>query len=548
VEICRSFKGDKMLKRLLPIFVVIVVLAAGGYYGLRYLRSTTKADPPAYATVKRGLFIHEILDRGNVSSAKNVEVRCQVESSNGLLITYLIPEGTLVEEGTLLVKLDASILDENILRHQMEVLANQARLKQSQADLRVAELSKIEYLEGKFEMDKKTIENKIFTAIENVRSQELRVAHSLRLYERGYIQYESVQAELIELEKAVKAKEIAENELIILEQYTKEKEVTRLQVAIDTMEMRVQTDTQSLQLASDRLARFEDQKRRCEIKAPRDGQVVYPPPPRWASDDIMREGKKVNEREVLVILPDPTQMLVKTMVNEANVRLVKPGQSATIRLEAFPDQVFQGEVETVNDFPEPAPWGGGGSMSREYMTTIAIRDPPVGIKTGLTAQATIVVNEINDTLLLPILSVIEWGGKTYVITYEEAKDKWKKIEVKTGPANDKEVVLLEGLNEGMQVVKNAWAYREKVDLPKIEEKPEQEREESGQFEGQSGPNDGRNGLEGQDGQGSRQGNREGRSQGSEESNPSGDSPSTQRRQGGGGGGGGGGGRPRPQEP
>lgn len=104
-------------------------------------------------------------------------------------------------------------------------------------------------------------------------------------------------------------------------------------------------------------------------------------------------------------------------------------------------------------------------MSKEYMTTITILDPPEGIKPGLTAEARIMVNEIRDALILPVQSIFEYGGKTYCITFEDGK--WEKHEIKTGATNDKEVVVLDGLKEGDRVVLGAWAHRDKVDLPKL---------------------------------------------------------------------------------
>jgi hypothetical protein len=166
-------------------------------------------------------------------------------------------------------------------------------------------------------------------------------------------------------------------------------------------------------------------------------------------------------------------MQVRGLVNEANIRLVKAGQKATIRLEAFPNQVFDGVVRSVSDFPEPSSFF-GTQMSKEYMTIVTVLNPPEGIRTGLTAEARIVVSEIPNARLLPIQAVFDYGGKMYAVTFNEGV--WDKIEVKTGRANDKEVVVLEGLNEGDVVVLGAWAHRDKINLPKLEVDPEEGEE------------------------------------------------------------------------
>ena len=462
-----------MLKRFFFLLIVIALVVAGGYYVWGRLQETVKIEPPQIVAVKRGMFLHEILERGSVDSAQNEEIRCRVESAGGLTIIFVVDEGTLVKKGELLVELDSSLLRENIGKQRITVLASEAKLEQSKADLKVAEITLREYLEGTYEQNQKAMENDIFAAEETVRTQEENFRYYQRLLDRGYITNSTVEAALIEYEKAVKAREIAQIKLRGLEEFTKEKNVIQYKAAIASNEAKVAADEETLKLDAERLEYLEEQDSRTKIYAPRDGQVVYYMP-RWGGDeDLIRVTKKVYDRQILLQLPDPAQMQVKGLVNEANVRLVKPGQAATVRLEAFPNQVFDGVVKTVNDYPEPGNFM-GGTMSKEYMAIVTILNPPEGIKTGLTAEARIVVNEIPNALLLPMHAVFEYGSKMYAVTYKEGK--WDKLEVKTGAANDQEVVILEGLNEGDEVVLGAWAHRDKLNLPKLEAKPEEEEE------------------------------------------------------------------------
>jgi multidrug efflux pump subunit AcrA (membrane-fusion protein) len=468
----KTERTGKIVKTLFSILLLTVCLGAAVYAGWKRLQVSVKIDPPQQVTAQKKTFIHEILERGSVDSASNVEIRCQVESAGGLTIISVVPEGAVVKKGDLLVELDSSTLRENVTKQRIAVLASKSKLAQSEADLKTAELTLQEYLKGKFEEEKKTIENDIFAAEESVRTQEDNLAFYKRLLERGYVTDSKVAADIIELDKAINERDIAKLKLEVLNTYTKEKNLVQYKATIASNQAKVESDKQSLQLDEERLEHLENQLKLCRIVAPQDGQVVYYMP-RWGGDeDLIKEGKKVYERQILLRLPDPTQMQVKGLVNEANIRLVKIGQTASIRLEAFPNQVFGGIVRVVNDYPEPGNWM-GGSMSKEYMTTISILDPPEGIKPGLTAEARITVNEIHDALVLPIQAIFEHSGKTYALTFQNGK--WDKIEIKTGASNDKEVVILEGLKEGDTVVHGAWAHRDKIDLPKLT--PDQEEKE-----------------------------------------------------------------------
>jgi multidrug efflux pump subunit AcrA (membrane-fusion protein) len=465
------------MRTLFFLLVIFSLLAAGGYVGWKRLQQVSVKFEPQFAVVKKETFIHEILERGSVDSASNVEIRCQAESAGGLTIISVVPEGTVVKKGDLLVELDSSSLRENVTKQRIAVLASQSTSAQSKADLETAKLTLLEYIEGKFEEENKTIQNDIFSAKETVRTQEENLSYYKRLLERGYVTDSRVEADLIELDKARKNEEIARLKLKVLNEYTSRKNVLQYKATIATKEAKVASDLESLKLDEERLKHLESQLENCRILAPQDGQVVYYLP-RWGGDeDLIKEGKKVFERQVLLRLPDPTQMQVKGLVNEANIRLVKVGQTATIRLEAFPNREFSGIVKIVNDYPEPGNFF-GNSMSKEYMTTITILDVPEGIKPGLTAEARITVNQIPDALTIPVQAVFTHGSKAYALTFKSGK--WDKAEVKTGASNDKEVVILEGLKEGDSVVLGAWAHRSEVTLPKLAPEEEAKEREKGE--------------------------------------------------------------------
>ena len=469
-----SDRAGKILKTLFFFLIIMSLVAAGAYAGWMRMRNTVKVDPPQMVVVKKDTFIHEILERGSVDSASNVEIRCQVESAGGLTIISVIPEGAVVKKGDLLVELDSSTLRENVTKQQIAVLASQSKLAESEAALKKAELTLKEYKEGKYQEELKTIMNEKFSADEEVKKKEDSIRFYKRLLERDYVTQSKVNTDLIDLEKAKLAFEIAELKMKVLNEYTYPKNIVQYEADIASAQAKVESDKKSHELDKQRLDHLESQLSLCRIVAPQDGQVIYYMT-RWGGEeDLIKEGKKVYERQILLRLPDISQMQVKGLVNEANIRLVKVGQTATVRLEAFPNQVFNGVVRVVNDYPEPAHWM-GGSMSKEYMTTIQILDSPEGIKPGLTAEAKITVNEITDALVLPVQAVFEHGGKTFALTFKDGK--WDKIEIKTGPSNDKEVVILEGLKEGDEVVLGAWAHRDNVDLPKL--KLEEENVDAG---------------------------------------------------------------------
>jgi len=456
------------------LVIVCIVLVLGAVSAFRYfnLFAGDSGVPSSviFEEVKRGVFLHEVTDRGNVESAQNDDIRCNVESMNGVLIVWIIPEGTAVEEGEVLVRLDSSNLEERQANQEITVANSLAALEQAKANVIVAGLALKEYEEGTFHKETKAIQNRILKAEEDLSRAAENRGYTEKLLAQGYVTELQLKADKAKEEQLKNDLDSAKLESDVLEKYTKAKMLEQLKAAIVTADALLTSARQKYGIDNTRLNYLKTQIEYCTIKAPKAGQVVYASPAGpWRRDtDIIKEGNTARERQVLIRLPDPRQMQVAGMVNEASVSLVKVGQPATITLQAMPNQVFNGTVKLVNDFPEPD--GIMGSMAKEYKCIITMDDleslPPnvrAGIRPGLTSQIKIDVTDpsIEDLpILVPVQTLFENSGKYYCITCDNGK--WEKVEVEVGATNDKEVVIKSGLSEGMRVVQGAWRYIDRV--------------------------------------------------------------------------------------
>jgi len=457
---------------ILAIVCLILVLGAVSAFRLLNLFAGDSGVPSSviFEEVKRGVFLHEVTDRGNVESAQNEDIRCNVESQTGTLIVWIIPEGTAVEEGDVLVRLDSSNLEERFANQEITVANTIAAQLQAKADVKVAELAKREYEEGTFHKESKAIQNRILKAEEDLSRAAENRGYTEKLLAQGYVTELQLKADKAREEQLQNDLDSARLELSVLEKYTSKKMLEQYSANIITAEAQLASANRRNSIETTRLNYLEKQVEFCTIRAPKAGQVVYASPsgPFRRDNEIIKEGNTARERQILIRLPDPRQMQVAGMVNEASVSLVKVGQPATVTLEAMPSQVFNGTVKQVNDYPEPD--GFMGSMAKEYKCIISMDDleslPPnirAGIRPGLTARIKIDVTDpsIEDMpILVPVQTLFENSGKYYCITCDHGK--WEKVEIEVGATNDKEVVVKKGLDEGMRVVQGAWRYIDRV--------------------------------------------------------------------------------------
>lgn len=452
-----------MLKSFLILLTVAVLLVGGIWFGWsQYSKKHATAANVILAKVTRGTFLHEVTGKGNAESAKNIDITCQVESAQGTTVIWIIPEGEMVAQGDELVLLDSSDLEDKVNTQQITCNTNAATVASSQASLRTAELSLEEYIEGTFEENWMKIENSIFEAQENQKQQADTVRYTERLVQFGYQTVSQLEAEQVAEQKYQNTVRSNLLQQIVLLRYTSEKQITQLMANIETARAKLNSDTYTNELARSRLEHYTQQLENCTIKAPQAGQVVYANQDsrRWTSEsDMIKEGSTVRERQVLIRLPDPNQMQVKTMINEANIAYVKNDMKAKIAFDALSNRTFDGTVIKVNQYPEIS-WM---SSAKDYVTIVKIDNCVPEIRSGLTAEVKVVSQKIDDVLMLPVQCVIEVNGRNYVLQHSEKT--WRCKEVKIGLSNDKQVVIEEGIDEGESVVSGARQYKDKVSFP-----------------------------------------------------------------------------------
>ena len=427
---------------------------------------------PLMHVVERGEFLNEIVERGNIESASNVEIRCEVKSRGqpGTIILWIVPEGTFVKPGDKLVELDSSSLDNERIQQQIVCHNSKAAVIKARNDFEAAKIAKKEYLDGTYKLELNRIQMKKFTAGEAKRQAEQTLQYSKGLAKKGYVTELRVETDEIAVQKADNDLEAAELEEQVLREFTRKKMLNQLDSNIATAEARLASEEASHKLDVDKLELTESQIEKCTIKAEEAGQVVYANQTnrRGGSEIIIEEGTMVRENQVIIRLPDPKRMQVKAKINEAKIAMVETEMPVTIRMDAFPDVELEGVVEKVNEYPAPTSWFAGNI--KEYETFVKILGSPTTLKPGLTAEVRIRVEQLSDVLQVPVQAVFEHGGLHYCVM-RDGKG-WKAQPVTIGSTNDKFVVIREGLEPGQQVVLGAFAYRDEVDLPEVKEETE----------------------------------------------------------------------------
>ena len=129
----------------------------------------------------------------------------------------------------------------------------------------------------------------------------------------------------------------------------------------------------------------------CMIYSPIDGVVIS-----RAVDEGQTVAATFNTPKLFVIANDLRKMRVIADVDEADIGQVKEGQKVIFRVDAFPDEYFEGAVTQVRLESIVT------SNVVTYEVVIDAPNPDLKLKPGLTASITVLIHEKTDVLMIPL--------------------------------------------------------------------------------------------------------------------------------------------------
>lgn len=413
-----------------------------------------------------GEFITDIVERGDVESSSNTELRCEVSSAEGVRILDIVPEGTLVNPGDVVVQLDDSTIRKELSTQRISVNTIEAAYSKAKNELEAEVIARKEYEEGTFVQEELKLESEMFVAQENSRRAGNVYSHSRVLAARGYITDAQLEGDRFSVDKHQKDLDVVLTKLKVIREYTKPKTLKKHDSTIKIAEAAVAAEKSKYEIEQEKLANLESQLAKCIIKATSTGQVVYNNQDRWRGDDFfIRKGNRVRERQVIVKLPDTGKMQVKAKISEARVDRVKPGMTATIRVEALRGAELKGVVKTVSAYASDENWF--NPNSKDYDAIITISDPTATLKPGMTSQVSIRVETQPEALQIPVQCVVQRSGKHYAVVRETAT-KLALRELEIGSTNDKFIIVKSGVERNDDVVMNPRAHTAKLGLKDVD--------------------------------------------------------------------------------
>jgi HlyD family secretion protein len=162
-----------------------------------------------------------------------------------------------------------------------------------------------------------------------------------------------------------------------------------------------------------------------------------------------QEGDEIRPGGALMQVVNPSAMKVSASINQVDVAKLHVGQSAEIRLDAYPDLSFKGKVEQINSI---ASSDSDSKKIHLFTVIISIQGQNPKLLPDLSSAVDICLESLDGVLMLPRHAIFQQDGKSW--TEVLMNEKLERRQVKLGSVNDYEAVIESGLQEGTIVSLN----------------------------------------------------------------------------------------------
>ena len=440
------------------------------------------------ATASRGTLEHVVEATGQIRCYRPEVVRSECRWTREII--ELVPEGTKVEKGDVICRLECAYLQDRANQRQVSLIRAQADLEAARADDSMQDAINERNLdEARLEADlaagqleayrdaeyeQQLVE---FGGREDLSREALGMAQQDYEYEcslsrQGLNTTQNVERARTRLARAERELALASSRQQLFEQF----EHPRRILSLEALAARTDAEVDRTHLRNERSSissrryvlsrqvrvniykrsyeRYANAVKACTMRAPCDGEVMHANS--WSlssrGTNLIEVGRSVRLEQPVFSIVNRSRLKFKGSISDRLAPYLHEGSRAFIRSESLPGKTFPGTLTWVAPMPRTS------SSSREYryhdLEVVLDGDGQTGELSQLTlrtsVEADILVEKLDSVLKIPTAAIVQHDGEMVTIVKSAAGLERRVLQV--GYRTDEDIEITSGLRDGDEVV------------------------------------------------------------------------------------------------
>jgi HlyD family secretion protein len=182
------------------------------------------------------------------------------------------------------------------------------------------------------------------------------------------------------------------------------------------------------------------------VRAPVPGVVIYK---RDWNNEAKQVGSYVFVMDTVIELPDLSTLRAKVLVDEIDAGKVKVGQDAQVQVDAVQGRVYKGKVISISTILKQVAYDRPQRVAEAY---VEMQGPDLNLaRPGMSTRASISVGRYPQAIVIPMASIEEREGRSFVQVWQPDKKAFEWREVQLATNDGLSAVIASGLETNERI-------------------------------------------------------------------------------------------------
>lgn len=381
-------------KKWVTLAIVLLLVAGGVYWSLQSKNVSANISDKDLITAQRVNFPLIVSATGTLEAVRSVSITPpQIQNQRRFKLTRMVDEGTQVSEGDFLMEFDTS----DIARSLRDETANFQRVQEDRQNKR-----------SNSDINLKNLRLSIEQAKSDLQKLEVKLASQAELLSS------------IEVEQTRIQRDAAKKNVDFLEK--------KFKFQNETSQYDLQISRSNERHYRNRMDLLLDAMDSYTVRAPVTGVVIYK---RDWNNEASTIGSNVFGMATVMEIPDLSTIRARLSVDEIDSGKVQPGQDANITVDAVQGKTFTGKVASVGTIVKQATFDRPQKVCDTY---VRLADADMKqLRPGMSLKAQIQVGQYSKVVVIPLSSIQEIGGRSFVQVWQPAAKafQWRELQLRT---------------------------------------------------------------------------------------------------------------------
>jgi len=421
---------------------------------------------------RKSTLVAKVSASGQIRAKQSVDIQSEV---SGIITGLPVHEGDSVKKGQVLLKIDP-------IQTNADLDVARAQNEQTKAQIRVQEfeISNAEVQLMREESSLRSAQAQLQREQDNFSRAQNSFKRQQQLNEDGLISRDDYEEAQNKIKSAKSALEVQQSSVAQAE--------NQIRVAknnIVKMKNQLSYNQAQAKQSAANLAKQSDQSGKSTVISPQDGVITQL---KKEKGERAVPGLMTSPEATIMTIADLSIIQAELKVDETDIVNLALGNKASVKVDAIPDSVFEGEVTEIGN--SPITTSSTSQEAKDFKVIITLKNPSSKLRPGMSCTGDIITDTRMNALVIPIQALtirdveVDKDGKYQqpeqnkkrsdsVAQADSGKGKTQKKElegvfiinenkvarfrvIKTGITGESEIEVLENLKEGEEIVSGSF--------------------------------------------------------------------------------------------